>query len=74
MKTLTIKQRKFLEYLRDNHKSFGYEGTIRDVLHDGCYESQNTAYMNMIAEEFKADRFNYNKCKRYGGLPTKYLK
>jgi len=76
MPTLTIKQRLFLEYLRDKHNCFGYEGTIPTVLADGCYDDGSINILNDIVKDFIdcRDLARKNGFDDYGGRPTKYLK
>jgi len=69
-KKLTDKQRKFLEYILDNHKGLGWSNTIREYLQHGVYTPNGR--IRLIVEEFKQLRANHNT-DIYGN-PIKYLK
>ena len=74
MKQLTKQQRDFFQYLKDNHKCFGYVGTITEVLDTGEYTESNIGYLNDIVKIWKKCRTDASAMKSYGGLPKRYLK
>jgi hypothetical protein len=49
---LTQKQRKFLQYLIDEHNCVGMYGTIRDILRDGNYDP-SSQHLKMIVSNFQ---------------------
>lgn len=80
MKQLSNKQRKFLEYLRDDLYSLGWDSTIDSILIDDEYEVDD---VYCIIEDFRKLRDSktsgavhgaYGDDLRGFGKPTKYLK
>ena len=77
IKPLNNKQRKFLEYLRDEYGCLGWTTTIPTILqHNKYYEYQINDVLYDWELYKKGDvaelrfGFNYDECKP----PTKYLK
>jgi hypothetical protein len=70
MTPLNDKQRKFLEYLRDAHKSITYPLTIQRMLLVGRYEDGDA---KCIIQEFYKLR-TMPAYQSVFGIPTKYLK
>ena len=75
MTRLNDKQRKFLQYLHDEHECIGYDHIITTTLERNEYSTKGHGYMYyvlrdwniMITDPSCADIVNYGK-------PTKYLK
>lgn len=74
MISLTKEQRKFLEYLKENHRCFGYTGTIPEILAADGYSETEREYLNGLVATWRSGRTNTRLMNSYGGLPTKYLK
>ena len=71
MKKLNKQQRKFLEYLRDNHNCLGYCATIPDMLESGEYDN-TSIIIHDIVKKFQLLRDNETHQYVYS-KPTKYL-
>jgi len=74
MKKLNKEQRRFLEYIRDNHGSLGWSSRIARILNTGEYTESNIRYLNDIVKIWKKCRTDASAMKSYGGLPKRYLK
>jgi hypothetical protein len=72
MKTLNDSQRKFLEYLRDSHKSLGWGDTIRTMLTHGRYNPSSIIAIIASFNKLKSGNDKYRE--GLFGIPTKYLK
>lgn len=72
MKPLNEEQRKFLEYLRDNHKSLGWGDTIKTMLEHDRYQPSTVNHIIHTFNLIKSGRDEYRE--HIFGKPTKYLK
>lgn len=74
MPTLNQNQRDFLQHLRDNHKSLGWQSTIDRILNGNQYSKDIQSRINVlrILNDYKA--LLKGVAVRTYGNPTKYLK
>lgn len=70
---LTVKQRDFLVYVKDNHHSLGWGYTIRSILNKGQYDAYGEeAEILEVVNDFRKLLKGQGEMKY--GKPTKYLK
>lgn len=67
---LNDEQRKFLEYIRDNHKCIGWNVCVPETLQEGYYSKHSMSAV--IADWYLLCRNTTNQSVY--GTPTKYLK
>ena len=77
MKQLNKEQRRFLEYIRDNHGSLGWSSRIARILNTGEYSTDETDvnsvqcilynWKDILRNNISPETLKYGK-------PTKYLK
>lgn len=63
-------QRKFLEYLRDNHKSVGCTRLIEIILTENSYDIDDISVVLLWFKKIRDEGYSQN----YYGVITKYLK
>lgn len=73
MKQLNNKQRKFLEYILENHYGLGWCGTISSILYQGEYNPEN-GDLQIILNRFEELKKSDSPLERAFRKPTKYLK
>lgn len=71
-KPLTYEQRKFLQYILDNHNGMGWSTKVSSWLLENSY-SDNDAVIDIVVQKFKRTVRNPLLHKIYN-KPTKYLK
>jgi hypothetical protein len=77
MRQLNKEQRRFLEYIRDNHRSLGWISRIARILNSDEYSTDETD-----ANSVQCILYNWKSILRHAepaetlkyGKPTKYLK
>lgn len=71
IKQLNHKQRKFIEYLVNEHECIGYDQSMPKMLLRGNY---NDDYINAVLRNFQELKIDGSQLQRVYGKPTKYLK